>query len=220
MERSRLLKEWIEIVVGLAVFALGVHLIIRAEIGVAPWDCLGLGIEKHTPLNYGLSMTVMSIVILLIDVALREKIGVGTVLDALLTGNFIQIYNDIDPFPATNGLVSGIIIVAAGLFVMAIGQFLYMRAGNCCGPRDTLLIGLGKRLPKAPIGIVEIILWAVVLLCGWLLGGPVGVGTVISTFGAGLVMQLVCSIIGFEPRNVEHKDIIYALRTFFRKNGG
>ncbi|MBR6259835.1 MAG: hypothetical protein IKR21_06435, partial [Oscillospiraceae bacterium] len=73
---------------------------------------------------------------------------------------------------------------------------------------------------KIPIGVVEIMLWAVVLLCGWLLGGPVGVGTVISTFGAGLVMQLVYSIIGFEPRNVEHKDIIYALRIVFKKNGG
>ncbi|MBR6259486.1 MAG: hypothetical protein IKR21_04675, partial [Oscillospiraceae bacterium] len=158
MERARLIKEWIWIVVGLAVFAMGVHLIIRADIGVAPWDCLGLGIEKHTPLNYGLSMTVMSIVILLIDIVMHEKIGMGTVLDAVLTGNFIQIYNDIDPFPETAGLASGIIIVAAGLFIMAIGQFLYMRAGNCCGPRDTLLIGLGKRLPKTPIGVVEIML--------------------------------------------------------------
>ena len=210
MERARLIKEWIRIVAGLAVFALGVHLIIRADIGVAPWDCLGLGIEKHTPLNYGLSMTAMSIVILLIDIVMHEKIGMGTVLDAVLTGNFIQIYNDIDPFPETAGLASGIIIVAAGLFVMAIGQFLYMKAGNCCGPRDTLLIGLGKLLPKIPIGVVEIMLWAVVLFCGWLLGGPVGV----------LVMQLVYSIIGFEPRNVEHKDIIYALRIVFKKNGG
>ena len=62
-------------------------------------------------------------------------------------------------------------------------------------------------MPKIPIGIVEIMLWAVVLLAGWLLGGPVGIGTVISTFGAGLVMQLVYSVIHFEPRNMKHRDV-------------
>ena len=62
-------------------------------------------------------------------------------------------------------------------------------------------------MPRIPIGIVEVILWAVVLLAGFLLGGPVGVGTIISTFGAGLVMQVVYSIINFEPRKIRHRDV-------------
>ena len=63
-------------------------------------------------------------------------------------------------------------------------------------------------MPKVPIGIVEIVLWAVVLLGGWLLGGPVGIGTVIGTFGAGLVMQLVYTVIHFEPRKLQHRGVI------------
>ena len=63
-------------------------------------------------------------------------------------------------------------------------------------------------MPKVPIGIVEIFLWATVVLVGWLLGGPVGIGTLISTFGAGLVMQLVYHIIRFEPREIKHRGII------------
>ena len=87
-----------------------------------------------------------------------------------------------------------------------------MSAGQCCGPRDALLVGLGKRMPRLPIGVVEILLWAAVLLAGWLLGGPVGVGTLISTFGAGLVMQLVYSLLRFEPRSVVHRDVAQVVR--------
>ncbi|MBR6115380.1 MAG: hypothetical protein IKQ10_09435 [Oscillospiraceae bacterium] len=205
--QRKILSEWGRIVVGLLIFSFGVHLTIRAELGLAPWDCLGMGISYHTPLNYGLAMTVLAVSILGIDLLLRERIGFGTVIDALLTGNMVQMFNTLDRLPKTRSLWAGILIILAGLTFMALGQVVYMRAGQCCGPRDSLLVGLGKRLRKLPIGLVQIILWAAVLLIGRLLGGPVGIGTVVSTFGAGAVMQLVCSALRFEPRDVAHRDI-------------
>lgn len=210
--RKRVLSEWIKIVGGLIVFALGVHLTIYANIGLAPWDCLGMGIAKHTPFNYGISMTIMAVTILVIDLLLKEKIGFGTIMDALLTGNFVQAYNSLNPFPENKSILLGICIMLVGFVFMAIGMWIYMRAEQCCGPRDSLLVGLGKRMPKIPIGIVEVILWAVVLLIGFLLGGPVGIGTLISTFGAGLVMQLVYNIIKFEPRKLIHRDVLTVIR--------
>ena len=209
---KNILLGWIKIVFGLLIFSFGVHLTIRANIGLAPWDCLGMGIAAHTPLNYGLSMTLIAVTVLLIDIVLKERIGFGTVIDALLTGNFVQIFNDIDPFPENNSVKTGIIIMLAGFVFMALGMWAYMSAEQCCGPRDSLLVGIGKRMPKVPIGLVEILLWAVVLLCGWLLGGPVGIGTLISTFGAGLVMQLVYNIIHFEPRDLKHKSLTETLK--------
>ena len=205
--KHRIIFEWARIIAGLFVFAFGVHLTIFANIGLAPWDCLGMGISYHTPLNYGLSMTVMAVVILGIDLLLKERIGYGTIIDALLTGNFVQLFNSVNPFPLNSNLWTGILIMLAGFVFMALGMAVYMKSEQGCGPRDALLVGLGKRMPKIPIGIVEIMLWAVVLLAGWLLGGPVGIGTVISTFGAGLVMQLVYSVIHFEPRNMKHRDV-------------
>ena len=204
---KKTLLEWLKIVAGLVVFSFGVHLTIYANIGLAPWDCLGMGIANHTPLNYGMSMTVMAVTILVIDILLKEKIGFGTIIDALLTGNFIQIFNSLNPFPENNNLWIGIGVMLVGFVFMALGMWIYMSAEQCCGPRDSLLVGLGKRLPKVPIGIVEIILWSVVLLAGYLLGGAVGIGTLLSTFGAGLVMQLVYTIIKFEPRKLKHKGI-------------
>ncbi|MBO4845089.1 MAG: hypothetical protein J5525_02165 [Lachnospiraceae bacterium] len=206
--RKTIVLEWIKIIFGLLVFAFGVHLTIFANIGLAPWDCLGMGIAKHTPFNYGISMTILAVTIVFIDICLKEKIGFGTIIDALLTGNFVQMFNNINPFSVNNSLVIGIVLMLVGFVFMALGMWIYMSSCQCCGPRDALLVGLGKRMKKIPIGIVEIILWAVVLLIGYLLGGPVGIGTLISTFGAGLVMQLVYSLIRFEPRKLKHKDVI------------
>ena len=212
MERKKIVLQWLQIAAGLLVFSFGVHLTIFANIGLAPWDCLGMGIAKHTPLNYGLSMTCMAVAILGIDLLLRERIGFGTIIDALLTGNFVQMFNDLNPLPMNENLFAGIGIMLGGFVFMALGMWIYMKGEQCCGPRDALLVGLGKRVPKLPIGLVEILLWAAVLLIGWLLGGPVGPGTLISTFGAGLVMQLVYQAVHFEPRDIEHRDVIRTAR--------
>ena len=205
--RRTIFKQWLQIAAGLLVFAFGVHLTIFANIGLAPWDCLGMGIALHTPLNYGLAMTVMGVVILGVDLSLKERIGYGTIIDALLTGNFVQMFNVLNPFPANDSLWRGISIMLVGFVFMALGMYVYMKAGQCCGPRDALLVGLGKRLPRVPIGVVQILLWAIVLLAGWLLGGAVGVGTLISTVGAGAVMQVVYNMIRFEPRDIRHRDV-------------
>ena len=206
--KLKILLEWLQIAAGLVVFAFGVHLTIYANIGLAPWDCLGMGIAKHTPLNYGLSMTVMAVVILIIDLLLKERIGFGTVIDALLTGNLVQMFNDLNPLPENHNTWIGVAVMPVGFVFMALGMLVYMKAAQCCGPRDSLLVALGKRMPRVPIGIVEVILWAVVLLSGWLLGGPVGIGTLISTFGCGLVTQLVYSLLRFEPRSIKHRGVI------------
>ncbi len=217
MSRKKILLGWVRIILGLAVFSFGVHLTIYANIGLAPWDCLGMGLAKHTPFNYGICMTLIAVLILMIDILLKEKIGYGTIIDALVTGNFVQIFNSVNPFPENHNLWLGIGLMLIGFVFMALGMWIYMKAEQCCGPRDALLVGLGKRLKKVPIGIVEVLLWAVVLLIGYLLGGPVGIGTIISTFGAGLIMQLVYNIIHFEPRKLQHKGVIEVTKLLFKR---
>ena len=159
--RRTVILEWIKIVFGLLVFSFGVHLTIYANIGLAPWDFLGMGMAKHTPFNYGISMTIIAVTVLVIDIVMKERVGFGTIIDALLTGNFVQAFNYLNPFPENKNMWFGIGIMLIGFVFMAIGMWIYMSAQQCCGPRDSLLVGLGKRMPKVPIGIVEVILWAV-----------------------------------------------------------
>ena len=120
--RKRILLEWLKIVLGLIVFAFGVHLTIFANIGLAPWDCFGMGISYHTPLNYGMAMTIMALVILGIDILLKEKIGYGTIIDALITGNLVQFYNTFNPFSLNESLPLGIVYMLVGFVFMALGM--------------------------------------------------------------------------------------------------
>ena len=208
MSRKKILVQWVQVAAGLLVFALGIYMTIYANIGLAPWDCLSVGISRRTPLNLGAAVTLVSVFVFGIDLFLKERIGFGTVMDTLLTGPMIQFFQDVNPLPENRSIPMGIIIMLTGFVFMAVGMRIYMGAEQCCGPRDALLVGLGKRLPSVPIGYVEILLWSAVLLAGWLLGGPVGIGTVLSTFGAGAIMQAVYSVIRFEPRDLRHKDIL------------
>ena len=110
--------------------------------------------------------------------------------------------------PEQNDPIVGVLLMVAGLFIMGFGQFVYMKAELCCGPRDTLLVAIGKRLHKLPIGYVEILILVVVLAAGWALGGPIGLGTLISAVGIGLAMHLVFTLLHFEPRSLTHESLI------------
>ncbi len=211
--KKKIIRGWLEIVFGLAIFAAGVHFTIIAGIGLAPWDCLGMGIAKHTPLNYGMAMTSVSVIILALDLFMKEKIGFGTIIDALLTGNFTNFFIEHSPFKANHLWVS-ILFILIGLSLMALGQFFYMRAGQGCGPRDSFLIGVGKRLSKLPIGLVEVLIFAIVLIAGYMLGGEVGLGTILTTGCCGIAMQLVFNLLHFEPRDIKHQDVLETTRKF------
>ena len=206
-----IVRQFLKILLGLSIYSFGVYLTIYANIGLAPWDCLAVGISRHVPLNYGGTMVAISLTAVILQLLLRESIGFATLFDALLTGNLTQLLCDISPYPENHSLWFGIAYMLFGFLFIALGMYVYMKVEQGCGPKDGLLIAIGKRLPKIPIGVVEILLFAFVTLVGWLLGGTVGIGTLISTFGAGAVMHLFYSAIHFEPRELKHKSIAKTL---------
>jgi len=215
--KKQMIKEILKSAFGLFIFSIGVYLTIQANIGLAPWDCLSMGVSARVGMSYGIVHTIISIIIVLIDVLLKEKIGYGTILDALLVGNYVDLIDRIITLPDFNSLPISIVMVVVGLLIMGYGQVFYMDAAQGCGPRDSLLVALGKRFPKTPIGVVQTVMVGIALLIGWLLGGPVGIGTVISVFGLGTALQIVCKIMHFEPRDVVHKNVLETNRILFQK---
>lgn len=195
------------ILLGLLIYSFGVYLTIYANIGLAPWDCFGMSIAKHTPLNYGSSMALIGVCAIVIQLILRERIGFATLFDALITGRLTQFFIDISPYPENHSLWLGIVFMLFGFLFITLGMYVYMSAECGCGPKDGLLVAIGKRMPKIPIGVVEMLLWAVVTLIGWMLGGSVGIGTLLSIFGAGFIMHIFYDAIGFEPRKLKHKSL-------------
>ena len=106
---------------GLALYGIGVYLTIQANIGVAPWDCLFLGIRNHTVLSYGFITICLKVVIILIDYFIGERIGIGTIVDALVVGLTVDVCNFLDFLPPRSSLVSGILLMVFGLVVNVIG---------------------------------------------------------------------------------------------------
>lgn len=220
LDRKTTLQNCLRAALGLIIFTLGDYLVIQANIGLAPWDCLSLGFAQRVGLTRGQGSIAVSLTVLALDLLMREKIGLGTLLDTVICGVFLDVYTNAGLLPLQHSLWAGVAFLLAGMLVMAFGQYVYMGAGLCCGPRDSFLIGVGKRLSRLPIGAVEVLIMAVVLTAGWLLGGAVGPGTLISVAGLGLAMQLVFRLAHFEPRAVLQTDLFASVRVLAGRGTG
>ncbi|WP_167137787.1 hypothetical protein [Diaminobutyricimonas sp. TR449] len=170
-----MLRRVAQLFIGLALFGLGIALLIRAEIGLPPWDVLAQGLSRQTGLPFGLFTVAISLVVLLLWIPLRERPGFGTVANALLVGPFIEV--GLRFIPTQTVLWAQVLVFAAGLVITGLASGLYLGARFGSGPRDGLMTGL-MRVTGRPIWVVRTAIELVALIAGWLLGGTVGVGTV------------------------------------------
>jgi uncharacterized membrane protein YczE len=162
--------------IGLFLYGIGIALIVRGAIGVAPWDVLTQGIDNYTGWGFGLITVLLSGVVLLFWIPIRQKPGIGTLLNALLVGPFAQF--GLWLIPEGLDLWLRIILFVVGLLVLAVATGLYIGAHFGPGPRDGLMTGLHKRTGLR-IWIVRTSIEVTVLGIGWALGGNVGIGTVL-----------------------------------------
>lgn len=202
-----LLKNTLSASFGLFVFAFGVHLTIRANIGAGPWDVFQLGLSSTLHILYGNASVTVSLLILLIDICLREKIGIGMILDAILVGKSVDLFDALNLIPMQQSLLTGIPMMLIGIVIEGYSQYFYMRSALGCGPRDTLLVGLKRKLPKIPLGLVSIALLVTVTGVGYLLGGPVGIGTLIYMFTAGPILQFALKTVRCDVTAIDHQSI-------------
>ena len=166
----------IQLLIGLFLYGIGIALIVRAAIGVAPWDVLTQGIDNHTHLGFGLITILLSGVVLLLWIPIRQKPGAGTLLNALLIGPSADV--GLWLIPADLDLWARVLFFASGLLLIAIATGLYIGAHFGPGPRDGLMTGLHQRTGWK-IWIVRTGIEVIVLGIGWALGGNVGIGTVL-----------------------------------------
>ncbi len=203
--------------VSLFINGFGLYLTIQANIGVAPWDVLNMGLSKTLGILYGNASIAVSVTILLIDILMKEPIGIAMFIDAVVVGKAVDFFNWLNPIPPCSSPFIAIPMMIAGLFVLAYTQYAYMIASLGCGPRDTLLVGLAKRTKRIPIGAVSIAILSTATLIGWLLGGPVGIGTVICAFGAGPIMQLAFRTVRFDATGIHHQRLRDSVKVLFSR---
>ncbi len=167
-------KRFVQLVIGLFLYGIGISLMVHAALGIAPWDVLTQGIAKQSGWSFGLLTNVIGAAVLLLWWPIRQKPGLGTVLNVLLIGPSAQF--GLWLFPEFNGVWTQIAAFAAGMGVLALATGLYIGANFGPGPRDGLMTGLHRR-SGWPIWTVRTGIEATVLLIGWWLGGNVGWGT-------------------------------------------
>lgn len=203
---------------GLFICSFGSYLQVQAGIGLSPWNALNQGAAVHFGVTYGTAAAMISALVIVLDLLLREGIGIGSVLDTIIVGRCVDMFTDmkIVSMPDTLPLQIGLLLV--GLTFSAVGMDVYMRAGLCCGPRDTLMVALAKRFRKVPIGAVNFVIFAGVMVLAILLGCVIGVGTVIAAFVNGPILQLVFGITNFDPCDVEHENFRQMLLHYMNIN--
>ena len=216
MRKDGLLSRLIRVVVGLVLFAVGLHLMVRANIGLSPWEALSMGLSTHIGLTYGRTIQLVGGVIVAIDLLIKEKIGLGTLIDALEVGFVLDLLEAWSPLPMCQSIWSSCAMAVAAMFMLGLGEMVYMSGGLSCGPRDALMVGVGRWLRKYPISVARCLLQGIVVIVAFLIGGPIGLGTFLFAFGSGPISQIVYDLFRFEPRDVQHEGIFESLQRLRR----
>ena len=193
-------------IAGLAFFGFGITLFIRANLGLAPWDIFHKGVSEKLDVSIGLVIVGVGLLLLLLWIPLRQKPGVGTVLNALEIGFVVNLTKPLIGEP--DQLVMRTFMVIAGVLVIALGSALYIGAGLGSGPRDGLMLGLSQRSiggRRISIRVARTTIELTVMIAGLFLGGSIGIGTLIFMFGIGPLVQLVLP--RFEMRLARAKQI-------------
>ncbi|MEC3955197.1 hypothetical protein VMT65_19305 [Nocardia sp. CDC153] len=183
-----LLRRLIALYVGLWLYGFSMAVMIRAALGLDPWDVFHQGVADHVPLSFGTIVAIVGATVLLAWIPLRQWPGLGTVSNVIVIG--VSVDAGLWLLPELHALPVRIGAMAAAVLLNAVATVLYIGAGMGPGPRDGLMTGLVRRTGK-PVWLIRTGIEATVLSVGWILGGSVGVGTVVYAFGIGPLIQLM-----------------------------
>lgn len=193
--------RFVILLVGLFLYALGISLTIRANIGFAPWDVFHVGISGLTGLTIGTVSILTGVSIVILNAFFKEKIGLGTIANSVLIGMMMDL---IMPFiPQGSSYFVGVPMLLGGLFVIGFATVFYISAGLGSGPRDGLMIVITK-ISGIDIALVRNGMEFAVTVLGYLLGGKVGLGTLLTFLTIGYFVKFAFKVTNFDVNAIEH----------------
>jgi uncharacterized membrane protein YczE len=181
----RLSRRVTQLMVGLVLFGVGIGLMLQSGLGVPPWDVLHQGLATRMGLTVGVWSIIVSGIVLVGWLPLREPYGIGTILNAIVIGVVIDLSVLVIPRPES--LVARVVLLAGGILLIGFASGLYIGANLGPGPRDGLMTGIARRGPS--IRLTRTVIEVAALASGWLLGGTFGIGTVAFAVFIGPIVQ-------------------------------
>jgi uncharacterized membrane protein YczE len=217
---EKIIKRVAKLFLGLFLYALGIVMTINANLGLAPWEVFHQGISKNTGITMGQASIFVGIVFVVLDSFYGERLGWGTLSNMIFIGVFLDILMLNHLVPIFQSLVPRFIMMLLGMFTIGIASYFYISAGLGSGPRDGLMVALTKRIAKSVRFLRNCIEFSV-LAIGYLLGGSVGIGTVVMALSAGYFVQFAFKLFKFNIKETKHRfideDIKYLYNRFLSK---
>lgn len=188
------------LMLGLLIFGLGEALLVTAGVGVSPWTVLAEGVTVQTQWTLGWATFVISAVVLLLWIPLKQTPGIGTILNTIIVAMVLE--HSLPYLPAPQSILLAVLQSAAGVLITGAGGAIYLIANLGPGPRDGVMTGVQK-VSGLPLAHVRSTLEITVVAVGWMLGGTAGLGTLLFAFGIGpsLALGLYMFSLIFNPRS-------------------
>lgn len=210
MARRSLPARLVQLYIGLSVYGLAAALQVRSVLGLDPWDTFHQGLARHLGLAIGTVVIIIGAAVLLLWIPLRQWPGLGTLSNVVVIGVALNV--SLDLLPAGGPLAWRIVEMVAGIVLGGVATGMYIGANFGPGPRDGLMTGLSRRTGRS-IRLTRTAIEVTVLAVGWLLGGTVGVGTVLYAVGIGPLAQFFLPIFDSGRRVEPDVDLLDAPST-------
>ena len=199
---------------GLFLYALGIVVTLNANVGYAPWEVFHVGLAKTMDISIGAASILVGVIIGIIAVFLGEKLGFGTILNMVLIGVFMDIILASHIIPMAENFVSGMAMLIVGLYIIALASYFYIKSAFGAGPRDSLMVAITRKTSLS-VGICRGIVELLAVVIGWMLGGILGIGTVVSAFAIGFCIQTTFKLFAFDATEVKHETMEQTMKLVF-----
>lgn len=210
-----MMREYINrlfwLVAGVAVSALGITMMLQANIGLEPWSVLQQGLAQTVGITYGTASMIVGAAAIGTAVLCGESFGIGTVVDIVLCAACVDGLLWLDWIPLIRSLPSGILMLLGGLELLVLGTWMYMKSALGAGPRDALMVALARKTCRS-VGLCRVSVEIIVIIAGFLLGGQVGIGTVISAVGLGSLFNINFHLLRFRAAELHQENVAETLR--------
>ena len=202
---------------GLLVSAVGITMMLQANVGLEPWSVLQNGMSIFFGITYGTAAMIVGAAVIAVWVLCGESFGIGTLANIFVCPLFIDGLLYLGWIPRMQGLWSGLLMLLGGMELLALGTWMYMKSALGSGPRDALMVVLARKTGRS-VGLCRATVELIAIFVGWRLGGQVGIGTIVTGVGVGTLFNLNFALLHFRAADLHQENLPETIRRIRQRN--